>query len=156
MQRRHLMQLLGLAAATPTLAIGQQPARWQNGDWLDAARQRRLPVRIRWPAGGARCGVIVFSHGLGGDRSGGAVWAHAWQGAGLLGVTVQHPGSDTAIWRGGLAAMRQGGSLEQYLARIADAHFVLDEINRRQRDDPAWQRVQPTPSVFAATRSVPA
>ena len=52
--------------------------------------------------------------------------------------------------------MRQGGSLEQYLARISDAHFVLDEINRRQRDDPAWQRVQPTPSVFAATRSVPA
>ena len=39
--------------------------------------------------------------------------------------------------------LRQGASLEQYLARIADAHFVLDEIDRRQRDDPAWQRVQP-------------
>lgn len=141
MQRRRLMQLLGLAGAAPTLAIGQPAARWQDDDWLDAARQRRLPVRIRWPAGNASCGLVVFSHGLGGDRSGGAVWAQAWQAAGLAVVAVQHPGSDTAVWRAGLAALRQGGSLEQYLARLADAHFVLNEIERRQRDEPAWQRV---------------
>ena len=143
MQRRRLMQLLGLAAAAPTLAIGQPPAGWQDDDWVDAARQRRLPVRIRWPEGNAPCGLVVFSHGLGGDRSGGAVWAQAWQAAGLTVVAIQHPGSDTGIWRGGLPAARKGGSREQYLARIDDAHFVLDEIERRQRDDPAWQRIRP-------------
>src|SRR3954467_15611250 len=38
-------------------------------DWVDAARQRSVPVKIYFPRGnGGPFPVIVFSHGLGGSR----------------------------------------------------------------------------------------
>ena len=57
--------------------------------WRDEARQRDVPVRLRWPAQGAPAGqtalpVLLFSHGLGGTRAGGSVWGEAWAQAGFL------------------------------------------------------------------------
>jgi dienelactone hydrolase len=143
MQRRNFFQLIGLAAAAPSRGHAQGSPGWEDHEWVDPARSRRLPVRVRWPQGSAPCSAVVFSHGLGGNRSGGAVWAAAWQAAGMAVVSVQHPGSDSDIWPGGVAAWRQGASVEQYLERIGDARFVLDEIERLQRRDLAWQRVRP-------------
>lgn len=142
MRRRDLLKLLACTAALTHQA--RADAAWDDQTWTDPARHRSLPLRVRWPAGNGPCALVFFSHGLGGNRSGGALWAEAWRSAGLAVVTVQHPGSDSdsEIWRGGLAALRRGAGLEQSIERVADAHFVLDELERQQRDDPAWQRVR--------------
>jgi predicted dienelactone hydrolase len=130
------------AGALPAWTRAEGEAGWDDQTWLDPVRDRALPVRVRWPAGSRPCGVVIFSHGLGGNRSGGGVWAEAWQAAGFAVINLQHPGSDSEIWRGGAAALRRAAGAEQYLERIRDAHFVLDELARRQRSDPVWQRLR--------------
>lgn len=142
MKRRDLL------AAIPVLALGwparaAAPAGFVDETWRDAARGRDIPVRLRWPAGEGACGLVIHSHGLGGSRAGGAAWGEAWQAAGFAVLHLQHPGSDSSVWQqGGLRGARQAASAEQYLARIADARFVLDEIERRVAAGGAWARVR--------------
>lgn len=151
MDRRHTLRTLGAALFVPTLARAAaepQPAP-QDDTWADPARDRALPLRLRWPAGGGPCALVLYSHGLGGSRLGASAWAEAWQSAGLAVLQIQHPGSDSAIWQGGLAAARRGASAEQYLQRIADARFVLDELLRRHAAGGPWQRLRPDAIGFA-------
>ena len=115
----------------------------EDDTWLDRARQRNVPVRIRWPAetvpmppGGRP--VVLFSHGLGGTAAGGERWGQAWCAAGLVVVHLQHPGSDLEAVRrvarsfSDQAGLRRAAGPEQLLARIEDAVFALDEMQRRQ------------------------
>jgi predicted dienelactone hydrolase len=118
------------------------PVTFQDETWLDPARQRELPVRVRWPSGNGPCAMVIHSHGLGGSRAGGAAWGEAWQAAGLAVLHLQHPGSDSGIWRSGLRGARQAAGAEQYLARIADAHFAIDELLRRQAAGGPWTRLR--------------
>lgn len=129
--------ILGCAGAV----LGPPAWGFTDETWVDADRRRELPVRIRWPAGEGACALAIFSHGLGGDRSGGTVWAEAWQRAGLAVLQLQHPGSDASLLASGLAGLRQGASAAQYFERVADARFALDEIERRQGTGP-WSRVR--------------
>lgn len=81
-----------------------QPPAPQDETWTDERRRRDVPVRIRWPAEslqGPSDGrpVILFSHGLGGTRDGGAVWGEAWAAAGFIVIHLQHAGSDLAAVR---------------------------------------------------------
>lgn len=148
MKRRQFCLSTVAAAFAPGLARATVPAR-EDIAWTDAARQRRLPLRIRWPAGEGPCALVIFSHGLGGNLDAGTAWAEAWQAAGLAVLNLQHPGSDTETLREGrLRGLRAAASPEQYLARIADARFVLDEIGRR-RDEPGWRRVRADAIGFA-------
>lgn len=122
--------------------------------WRDEARQRDVPVRLRWPAHGAPPGqaglpVLLFSHGLGGTRAGGSVWGEAWAQAGFLVVHLQHPGSDLdAVRVAGSAftdpsSLRRLGSAQQPLARLKDVTFALDELARRKaRAEGPWASVQ--------------
>ena len=116
----------------------------QDESWLDTARSRELPVRLRWPATPGPWPWLVFSHGLGGSRDGADVWGEAWREAGFAVLHVQHPGSDTEVLRsGGLRGLRAAGNGQQLIARAADVRFVLDEAARRQRaGDKAWQPVR--------------
>lgn len=111
--------------------------------WLDPARQRSVPVRIRWPAEGTAVPaggrpVVLFSHGLGGTSAGGARWSEAWCAAGMVVLNLQHPGSDIAALRLGARDAEEKGGLrratgpEQLLARLEDVVFVLDELARRR------------------------
>ena len=111
--------------------------------WHDEARQRSLPMRIRWPASdvplaAGRRAVVLFSHGLGGTFAAGERWGQAWSAAGLVVLHLQHPGSDLEAVRrvargfGDQRGLRQAAGPEQLLARLADVKFVLDEIGRRQ------------------------
>lgn len=123
-------------------------------DWTDAARQRTVPVRVRWPSGASPrpasgWPLVLYSHGLGGSREGGATWGEAWAAAGFVVVHLQHPGSDTpALRASGLRSfadkdgLRQAASPQQLLARVQDARFALDEIARRRAaGDAHWQTV---------------
>ncbi len=145
--RRSLL----LATAASLLNPAARAAQAQAEDWTDVARNRTLPMLLRWPDGQAPCPLVVYSHGLGGDRGGGDVWGQAWQQAGIAVLHVQHPGSDDSLWRGkpggGLAALRVGATAQQLIARVADVKFVVNEVIRRQQTAQLnsanpWARVQ--------------
>jgi predicted dienelactone hydrolase len=92
--------------------------------------------------------VIVYSHGLGGSRTGGDVWGNAWAAAGFVVLHLQHAGSDIDAVRSvatgfrDRAALRSLGSAEQLLARLQDVVFAIDEIARRKTMDKAWRFVR--------------
>ncbi len=126
-------QLLALGAAAfssyaSTPAFAQDPL--QDEVWTDSARGREVPVLVRWPAGKPE-GVLVFSHGLGGKRTGADLWGSAWAQAGFLVLHLQHPGSDAAAVKG-LGALNKAMAPEQLVARVADIKFSIDEVQRRR------------------------
>jgi predicted dienelactone hydrolase len=149
-----LVALAGPAsfAQTPPLVSGAIA----DEIWTDARRQRSLPVRVRWPsvampapAGGWP--VLLFSHGLGGTRAGGSVWAEAWAAAGFVVVHLQHPGSDRDAVRavassfGDRQGLRRAASALQLLARLQDVIFALDEIGQRNASGTGpWTSVRPS------------
>jgi predicted dienelactone hydrolase len=116
-----------VAHAAPANAVTTSDAVWH-----DDARDRNVPVRIRMPAGVGEAPVILFSHGLGGSLDGGTNWAVAWAKAGFIVVNLQHPGSDRSIIGSGRIAAAMASA--QLVARVADVHFVLDELGRRPRE----------------------
>ena len=126
-----------------------------NETWFDAARQREMPVTVRWPDAlvdqVAPIPVVLFSHGLGGTREGGAVWGAAWAAAGFVVLHLQHAGSDLAAIRDvthtftDQQALRRAASPAQLLARLRDVSFALDEIGRRHAaGQERWATVRPT------------
>ena len=134
--RRALLAAGGLVALPARAGV-------QELSWTDPARGRSLPLRVRWPDGPGPWPVVLFSHGLGGSRDGGEAWGQAWREAGCVVIHLQHPGSDTAVWVQGLAALRAAANPAQLLNRVADVHFVLDEVQRRQAaGDSDWRRVR--------------
>src|SRR5262245_5767169 len=83
----------------------------------DAKRNRDIPVRVYLPEATQPAPVVLFSHGLGGSRNGNEFLGQHWARRGYVGVFVQHPGSDTSVWKdkppeGRLSAMREAASLE--------------------------------------------
>ena len=112
--------------------------------WHDAVRQRDIPVRIFSPrmtqnkiegAPSTVFPVILFSHGLGGTREGGAIWGEHWASHGYIVLHLQHAGSDEAIWKGkspndAIDSLKAAYSIENSRLRIGDVNFALDEIAR--------------------------
>lgn len=150
MNRREFLACLATAAALPGASRGNPTTRLAavhtlDETWRDTRRARDLPLRVRVPAAAAAgpWPVVLFSHGLGGSRSGGAAWGEHWAAHGYLVIHLQHPGSDESLWRNSdgasererpatrAARLAGGASVEQALARLADVRFVLDELARR-------------------------
>ena len=99
----------------------------------DSKRARDIPVRSYLPDARASAPVVLFSHGLGGSREGNRFMGEHWSGRGYAAVFLQHPGSDTAVWRDvpaaqRLAAMRKAASLDNFLLRVRDVPAVLDAL----------------------------
>jgi predicted dienelactone hydrolase len=122
-----------LAFGLSFFALHAARADAQDETWRDAQRGRDVPVRIRVPASGGPWPVVLFSHGLGGSREGADAWGDAWAAAGCVVVHLQHAGSDSAVLRKGLFSLRAAANVEQFIARVGDVRFALDEITRRQR-----------------------
>lgn len=121
----------GLVAALTSLNGAAHAQAPQDGVWLDGSRSRALPWRLRMPKVPGPWPLVLYSHGLGGNREGGAVWGQAWADAGIAVLHLQHEGSDSDTLRSGLAALRAAASAEQLLARVRDVRFVLDEVERQ-------------------------
>lgn len=108
-------------------------------DWVDSARNRKVPVKIYYPEKGqGPFPVIVFSHGLGGSRDGYEYLGQHWASHGYVSVHLQHLGSDDAVWRDSKepakdltrAAAEPGNAT----ARPKDVSFVLDRVTALNRD----------------------
>jgi predicted dienelactone hydrolase len=117
---------------------GGERFRVATTEWRDAGRDRVVPLKIYAPDGNGPFPVLLFSHGLGGSRDAGAEWAEHWASHGYLVLALQHPGSDASLWRGAATpadaarGMRSGMTAEQYVLRVEDVRFVIDELARRR------------------------
>lgn len=103
----------------------------------DARRGRAIPIRVYLPASGAPAPVVLFSHGLGGARTGSAYLGRHWAARGYVAVFLQHPGSDESVWRDvpqaqRMAAMRRAANAQNTLLRFRDVPAVLDQLTRWQ------------------------
>ena len=106
----------------------------------DTKRSRDIPVRIYLPESTQPAPVVLFTHGLGGSRNGNEFLGQHWASRGYLAVFIQHPGSDTSVWKDKptedrMSAMREAASLENFELRAADVPAVLDQLEAWNAND---------------------
>lgn len=99
----------------------------------DAKRSRALPIRVYRPAGSAAAAVVLFSHGLGGNRETSAYLGDHWAARGYVAVFLQHPGSDEGVWKETpraerMAALKRAASATNLLLRAGDVSATLDRL----------------------------
>jgi len=99
----------------------------------DAARNRDIPIRVYLPANTTPEPVVLFSHGLGGSRTGSAFLGEHWAARGYVAVFLQHPGSDDSVWKNEppgqrMPAMNRAASAENFLPRVKDVPAVLNQL----------------------------
>jgi predicted dienelactone hydrolase len=99
----------------------------------DAARSRDLPVRVYLPVNAAPQPVVLFSHGLGGNREGSKFLGEHWAARGYVAVFLQHPGSDDSVWKdteaqNRMQSMNQAASFQNFLLRVQDVPAVLNQL----------------------------
>ena len=154
--RRHYVSSLLGASLLAFGGRGRTQATTSVSDelWADPLRKRDVPIKLRWPDDALHQGeraVVLFSHGLGGTREGGALWGEAWAQVGFVVVHLQHPGSDFAAVRSvatslsDRSGLRNAASPAQLVARLGDVGFALDEITRLHKAQHGrWSSVRPT------------
>ncbi len=108
-------------------------------DCRDERRDRDLPLKFYLPKMQAPAPVIVFSHGLGGNREGSKFLGEHWAARGYVCVFVQHPGSDESVWRDApladrLAVLRRAADGENFTLRVQDIPAVLDQLEKWNGD----------------------
>ncbi|MBL8519296.1 MAG: dienelactone hydrolase [Betaproteobacteria bacterium] len=142
--------------AQPTVPAYDAPGAFSvnasDETWRDAKRERDVPVKVYAPASRdeqATFPVVLFSHGLGGSREAGRLWAAHWASHGFIVLALQHAGSDEGLWKdraaGNIEANLKGGMTFSNLAlRVGDVRFAIDEIGRRaQASESPWKRADP-------------
>jgi predicted dienelactone hydrolase len=131
-RRSLLRSSLVLATActvSPWLVAAESDV--QDEVWNDVARSRPVPALVRWPEASIKPhGVVIFSHGTGGKRTGADVWGSAWAHAGFVVVHLQHTGSDAGAVKS-LSGFNKALAPEQLVARVDDVKFAIDEMQRR-------------------------
>jgi predicted dienelactone hydrolase len=113
-------------------------------DWTDAKRNRKVPVKIYYPAGaGIPSPLIVFSHGLGGSREGYEYLGRHWAGHGYISVHIQHLGSDDQVWRDQARPMqsmrRAAADPQNAIDRARDVSFVIDQMEKLNGEEDVFR-----------------
>jgi predicted dienelactone hydrolase len=107
--------------------------------WHDSLRDRDVPARIYAPTSGqGPFPVIIFSHGLGGSKTGYAYLGEYWASYGYIVVHVQHLGSDSAVlWP--LQKMSEAmKNPENYINRPKDISFAIDQLTAMNVASGSW------------------
>jgi predicted dienelactone hydrolase len=123
----------------PLLVSSNAAPKIVDLDVSDTQRKRTIPIRIYLPPTDSPAPVILFSHGLGGSREGGTYLGKHWANRGYVAVFLQHPGSDTSVWKDKpasqrMAAMREAASGQNFLDRVKDVPAVLDQLERWDKE----------------------
>jgi len=126
------------AAAYDPLALAPSGApRVVDTSIRDGSRE--IPLRLYLPAKpAAPAAVVLFSHGLGGSREGSAYCGEHWAARGYVAVFLQHPGSDTSVWKDvpreqRMDALRDAANVSNFTKRTSDVGAVLDALERWQK-----------------------
>ncbi|MFC1838991.1 alpha/beta hydrolase family protein [Thermodesulfobacteriota bacterium] len=106
----------------------------------DRRRGRDIPVRVYFLPADSSSPVIIFSHGLGGSREGSSYLGRHWAARGYIAVFLQHPGSDTSVWKNKpvsqrMMAMNEAASGRNFMLRVMDVPAVLDQLERWNGSD---------------------
>ncbi|MFV0337810.1 MAG: alpha/beta hydrolase family protein [Chthoniobacterales bacterium] len=122
--------------ATP---VGKRPSA-VDFTVKDTSRQRDIPIRVYLPVSKSAAPVLLFSHGLGGSREGNSYLGEHWAARGYVAVFLQHPGSDTTVWKDEVAsrrmqAMGEAANGKNFLLRVKDVPAVLDQLERWNKTD---------------------
>ncbi|WP_244473056.1 acetylhydrolase [Methylobacterium sp. Leaf100] len=145
----------GVLASRRAVALPAPPvAKVIDFAWFDPTRGRAVPARLYWPAVATakeRVPLIVFSHGLGGSRTGYSYLGEGWSAQGTASLHIQHVGSDQTLWEGNplMLLSRLNGAADEHEAieRTRDVSFGLDQLLRR--DNPFQAAVDRTRIVAA-------
>jgi predicted dienelactone hydrolase len=149
------MLRLILAFCVVSLSLGHAwaaPAETILGEWTDTGRANRVvPYKIYIvPAAGPQP-VVIFSHGLGGNRDGAEYLLRHLAENGFVAVAVQHPGSDTPAVMGELGVdgfsqtdrrklqerLKNATSPAVAIDRFSDIPFAISELERMNVEDAA-------------------
>ncbi len=124
-----------LNTATPLSAPVVENFSTRDFDWLDPSRARSVPVRLYLPHAASAdkpVPLVVFSHGIGGSRSGYSYLGRYWASQGYASLHLQHVGSDRSLWFGNpfeLVTRLHGAAQEaEAIARVKDLSFALDQL----------------------------
>jgi len=121
------------AAYDPLLGTVKVAAQPLDLTIHDAKRKRDVPIFVYLPEAGTSLPVVMWSHGLGGSREGNAFQGKHWASRGYAAVFVQHPGSDTSVWKNArpvqrMREMQNAANAENFTLRAADIPAVLDQL----------------------------
>jgi predicted dienelactone hydrolase len=110
-------------------------------DWNDKQRKREVPVRIYYPKEAkSPLPVIIWSHGLGGNRDGYVYLGKFWASHGYVVVHPQHKGSDSSVLReGGMQGLKTAGNARNAIDRPKDITFVIDQLTELNKSSGKWQ-----------------
>lgn len=110
-------------------------------DWKDNPRKRDVPVRIYYPTETkSPSPVIIWSHGLGGNRDAYTYLGRFWASHGYVVVHPQHKGSDTGVvLEGGKEAFKTAASAKNAIERPKDITFVIDQLTELNKASGKWQ-----------------
>jgi predicted dienelactone hydrolase len=101
-------------------------------DWVDASRERAVPVRLYWPESDRPVALVVFSHGIGGSRRGYSYLGEYFASHDIASLHLQHVGSDRSLWRGNpfalVGRLQDAAQEREALARVKDLSFALDRL----------------------------
>ena len=137
---------MGQAAPKPAATAAVDAFRTVDLLWIDASRQREIPVRMYWPdaaSPSAAVPLIVFSHGLGGSKNGYSYLGKHWASLGLASLHVQHAGSDRAVWGGNIfrlaSNLSSAASEASAIDRARDVSFAITSILASKEYGPSIQ-----------------
>ena len=106
---------LTLVFAATAHAADNAPVQTILGEWQDGARNNRIiPYKIYYaPQLAGPRPVVIFSHGLGGNREGSEFLLSYLAANGYVAVAVQHPGSDTPAVFGNVTRETAAGAIDR-------------------------------------------
>jgi len=131
-----MIGMVGTAAAYDPLSVsGTDKVTVEELTGKDAARGREIPLRVYLPGGKKKAPVVLFSHGLGGSNAGCAYLGRHWAARGYVAVFLQHPGSDSSVWKDTprakrMDAMNQAASGKNLFLRVKDVPAVIDALEK--------------------------
>jgi predicted dienelactone hydrolase len=101
----------------------------------DASRSREIPLIVYLPSAAGKAPVVLFSHGLGGTNAGNAYLGAHWARRGYAAVFLQHPGSDSGVWKDKAVtkrkeALEEAASGKNFLLRVRDVPAVIDSLEK--------------------------
>ncbi len=124
-------QLIGVPSLPDLAQTGPQTVTAETFTITDVERDRAMPIDLYLPET-PNAPLIVFSHGLAGDRKGFAPMIQHLASHGYAVAALDHPGSNTEQFIALLSgSAREIAKPTEFTERPRDVSYLLDELTRR-------------------------